>query len=85
MYRAGDKVMVTIDGVQKEVVLLPDEELDRYREKWMREYDEAEEMSHRAMMALNQMDMENMTLEEIDGAMKPYYQKKAYKKSNKYV
>ena len=78
MYRAGDKVNVTIDGVQKEIVILPDEELDRLREKWMREYDEAEEMSHRAMMALNQMDTENMTLEEIAEAMKPYYQKKAY-------
>ncbi len=78
MYRAGDKVMVTIDGVQKEVVLLPDEELDRYREKWMREYDEAEEMSHRAMMAWNQMDTEHMTLEEIAEAMKTFYRKKAY-------
>ena len=78
MYRAGDKVNVTIDGVQKEIVILPEEELDRLREKWMREYAEAEEMSHRAMMALNQMDMENMTLEEIDGAMKPYYQREAY-------
>ena len=78
MYRAGDKVMVTIDGVQKEVVLLPEEELDKRREKWMREYDEAEEMSRRAMMALNQMDTEHMTLEEIAEAMKPYYRKKAY-------
>ena len=78
MYRAGDKVNVTIDGVQKEIVILPEEELDRLRKKWMREYDEAEEISHRAMMAWNQMDTENMTLEEIDGAMKPYYRKKAY-------
>ena len=78
MYMAGDKVMVTIDGVQKEIVILPKEELDRRREKWMREYDEAEKMSHRAMMAWNQMDTEHMTLEEIDGAMKPYYQKEAY-------
>ena len=74
MYRAGDKVNVTIDGVQKEIVILPEEELDRLREKWMREYAEAEEMSHRAMMALNQMDTENMTLEEIAEA----YRKKAY-------
>ena len=78
MYRAGDKVNVKIDGVQKKIVILPEEELDRHREKWMREYDEAEEMSHRAMMALNQMDTEHMTLEEIAEAMKPYYQKKAY-------
>ncbi|MBO6260980.1 MAG: hypothetical protein J6N47_09150 [Lachnospiraceae bacterium] len=78
MYKAGDKVNVTIDGVQKEIVILPKEELDRRREKWMREYDEAEEMSHRAMMAWNQMDRENMTLEEIAEAMKTYYQKKAY-------
>ena len=78
MYRAGDKVNVTIDGVQKEIVILPDEKLDRLREKWMREYDEAEEMSRRAMMALNQMDTEHMTLKGIVEAMKPYYQKEAY-------
>ena len=59
-------------------MILTEEELDRHREKWMREYDEAEEMSHRAMKALNQMDTEHITLEEIDGAMKPYYQKEAY-------
>ena len=34
MYKAGDKVNVTIDGVQKEIVILPKEEPPQTRPQW---------------------------------------------------
>ena len=77
MMKTGEKVMVTIDGVQKEIVIQSNEEMKEKRKRMMQEYEEAEEMSHMAMKALNQMDTENMTPEEIDKAMTPYYQKQA--------
>ena len=56
MMKAGDKVTVTIGGVQKEVTILSEDELKKSRKMTMEEYDRAEEESHRLIQEAQKHD-----------------------------